>query len=198
MLVLQPTEMCSSDPGTVPRGQDGSSLRRTAHREAQRVESHVPGSMWISSSRHPPTSPAALFGLALEGLVLLSHHAMTFSYRCLLPEWRCCFKAKVEKVAELVFPVEILYNKNMWMELKSESGESPSKMYKPDVQDRITSPFLILLYIYASKYISCVNYFRILSIALIMLHIDVLALKYDSLKYCEFRHQVITSQVESS
>lgn len=58
-------------------------------------------------------------------------------------------------------------------------------MYKPDVQDRITSPrqsFLTLLYIYARKYISYVNYFLILFIALMMLHIDVLALKYDSLK----------------
>lgn len=35
-------------------------------------------------------------------------------------------------------------------------------------------------------------------IALMMLHIDVLAIKYDSLKQCELRHKVIAPLVESS
>lgn len=136
-LVLQPTRMCSSGPGTVQWGQEGCSLSLSCRvlwffctscvARAMRLSVLNPmfeslsgtHSMWISSSWYPPTSPAALSGLcygsATSGCFLLSHRAMTFSYRCLLPEWCCSFKAKVEKVEKLVFPVEMLYNKNVWM-----------------------------------------------------------------------------------
>lgn len=113
-----------SGPGTVQRGQAGSSLSlscRFLGGEAQRDESHVPESapceFPLLDTPPPRQRPSLVCATALQRLVasFLSHHAMTSSYRCLLPEWCCCFEAKVEKVEKLVFPVEMLYNKNMWM-----------------------------------------------------------------------------------
>lgn len=112
-----------SGPGTLQRGQAGSSLSlsgRFLGGKAQRDESHVPESapceFPLLDTLPPRQRPSLVCATALQRLVasFLSHHAMTFSYRCLLPEWCCCFEAKVEKVEKLVFPVEMLYNKNMW------------------------------------------------------------------------------------
>lgn len=87
MLVLQPTRTCSTGPGMVQRGRDGSSLSlscrslaaehmvRRPGNEAQRVESHDPESPSESpllDTLPPRQRPALVSATALQRLVASS------------------------------------------------------------------------------------------------------------------------------